>query len=400
MSDKKCILAYTALYVAPNGNVQPCCISKPFKSNPKFNQFSSIEEIYNSEPFKNLRKQMDDGIEPEECDYCFKKGHKLMTNWNKNWEAKWKEDLYNDDYSINSLQYLDIRFSNLCNLKCRMCSVGLSSSWHDDIVELTGNKNIPKHINIGEDAVYKFTPNDLKNIKHLYFAGGEPFITDEFFSFIEMFDVEVARNIDVYINTNLSTLFYKKEFILDKLKKFRKITIGASCDGYGKIGEYQRTNFSHNKFFSNFKNLIEYSKSYTNFKIEVEYTITIINVFHIFDFIDYMKSNFKLSENDIHFHYAITPYYYSVIYWGDDFINDVKNYLKLNSHYYRTNVNKMSKSIVSFEDFLNVPFINSFNEKKINFKEYIYKMDIMRNTNYKEVCPWIEDFFTYTKALL
>jgi hypothetical protein len=60
----------------------------------------------------------------------------------------------------------------------------------------------------------------------------------------------------------------------------------------------------------------------------------------------------------------------------------------------------MTKSIVSFEDFLDVPFINSFNEKKINFKEYIYKMDIMRNTNYKEVCPWIEDFFTYTKALV
>ena len=182
MSDKKCILAYTALYVAPNGNVQPCCISKPFKSNPKFNDFSSIEEVYNSEPFKNLRKQMDMGIEPDECDYCFKKGHNLMINWNKNWEHKWKENIYNEDYSINSLQYLDIRFSNLCNLKCRMCSVGLSSSWYDDAVELNGNPNIKKHINIGDDSIYKFSNADLKNIRYLYFAGGEPFITDEFFS--------------------------------------------------------------------------------------------------------------------------------------------------------------------------------------------------------------------------
>lgn len=391
--DKKCILAYTALYVAPNGGVQPCCISKPFKSNPKFSDFSSIEEIYNSEPFRNLREQMDNGIEPDECDYCFKKGHNLMKNWNKNWEHKWKEELYNKDYSINSLQYLDIRFSNLCNFSCRMCSVGLSSSWYEDTVKLTNNSNIKKHISIGEDAVNKFSDKDLKSIKHLYFAGGEPFINDDFFKFINRFDNETAANIDVYINTNLSTLFYKKSFILDELKKFKKITIGCSCDGYGVIGEYQRTGFNHDKFFNNFKMLNDYKTEYRNFKIEIEYTITIINVFHIFDFINFLKTKFGMSENDIHFHYAITPYYYSVNFWGVDFINKIRSYLKQNEEYYKHSLNKMTKSIHAFEQYLDVPFTNSFNERFIDFKNYIYKLDLWRNTNYKDVCPWIEELF-------
>lgn len=403
MSDKKCILAFTALYVAPNGDVRPCCISKPFKNPVKWKENSTIEEMYNSEQFKQLRKDMVDGIEPDTCDYCFKRGHNLRNSWNQNWKDKLNDiNLYNEDYSINKLQYLDIRYSNLCNFKCRMCAPDLSSAWFEDYVEIHGEQvknRLTKFIEIGDDSVTKFTEKDLEGVEHLYFAGGEPFINEDFYKMIDRFPPEVAKNMSVYINTNLSTLYYKKNSILNVLKKFKKVGIGTSCDGYGEIGEYQRTGFSHETFCKNFKELLEYSKIHRNITVEIECTITTINVFHIFDFVEFLKSNFQLDESAIHCHYAITPYYWSVNAAPAAFRKKVINYINDNLHTLQ-NGKKLKNSIISFLDFVNLEFNNTFNEKEIDIRKYVYTLDILRNTNYKEVCPWIEELFDHKPKLI
>jgi len=179
--DTKCILAYTSLYVDPDGTIKPCCIADSFEDDKNWNDHDTIEGLYNSPQLKAVRKGMEEGNPPSVCDVCFKKGNMLKDNWNEMWGDKFDDPtLINPDYSINKLQYLDVRFSNLCNLRCRMCGPSLSSSWHDELKEIYGtgfSDNTQKFIKIGKTPVDKFKDEDLDSIQHLYLAGGEPFIS-------------------------------------------------------------------------------------------------------------------------------------------------------------------------------------------------------------------------------
>ena len=170
---KKCILAYTAMYVDPDGNVRPCCVAAPFKEKLNWDDYDTIPELYNSKQFKDLRKSMDDGEPMSVCDVCFKAGNDLKDYWNDRWKDKLNNpNLHDSDYNVSKLHYLDTRFSNLCNLKCRMCGPGLSSSWYEDYVAIDGKQG-EKVIRTIEalkpkgDPVSKFQQEDIIDIEYM-----------------------------------------------------------------------------------------------------------------------------------------------------------------------------------------------------------------------------------------
>ena len=110
---------------------------------------------------------------------------------------------------------LDIRPTNLCNLKCRMCDPynsskiekeqeqmlkkGITSFMHKDYFKrdkrfLNWHKN--KEI---WNTIYKWSPG----IKDLYFTGGEPILIKEVWNFIDYLkEKELAKNIRIEFNTN------------------------------------------------------------------------------------------------------------------------------------------------------------------------------------------------------
>jgi len=277
-----------------------------------------------------------------------------------------------------------------------MCGPSLSSSWYDDIVELYGDgikKKMSKFITIGNDPVDKFKDSDLKDIEHLYLAGGEPFINEDTFKLLDRFSDEHASKINMYINTNLSTLKYKDRDVLETLSRFGRVTIGSSCDGYGEIGEYQRTGFNSDKFFGNLRRVKEYNNIKPNIHAEVEYTITLMNIFHIFDFINYVVDNDYLNQDRIHFHWATTPYYYAVGAAPDDFKDKVYQYIdeNLSTGNYHEEIVKVLESFKNYVSIDRNVIINS--NKRTDLKEYMENVDTMRGNSYKDICPWIEMMF-------
>jgi len=314
--DKRCVLAYTSMYIEPDGKIRPCCVSGDFEEELNFNDFDTIPEIYNSSQMRELRKSMEEGNPLAVCDICFKGGNPLMPYWNKRWEHKLKDpDLYDENYNVKSLDYLDARFSNICNFKCRMCGPGLSTSWYDDYVAVEGKSGenwLKEKKLIHADPVSKFTAKDLQKIEHMNVGGGEPFITADFWKLIDSFTDEQKSEITMYVNTNGSTIKYKGENIMDKLAKFKEVVIGVSCDGYGKIVEYQRTGFKQERFDKNFSYMVDYCKDKDNLILTLEYTITNMNAFHIQDFIYYIKDKWpEIGYNGIHMHWATTPMFYA-----------------------------------------------------------------------------------------
>ena len=188
MSDTFCILPYVHFYTEPKGEVKPCCIAGGF-DEPLNLKSMSIEETFNSPQMKQLRKDMEDGKRNKVCDVCYKRedttGHSPRIDvFNKN--PLWKKPELKEDYSVPSdFQHIDIRFSNLCNFKCRMCNHDFSSNWYEDMKKIRPN-NIKgtKVLKASETIVEDLIPH-LSKVKSFYFAGGEPLIMPEHYKVLK-----------------------------------------------------------------------------------------------------------------------------------------------------------------------------------------------------------------------
>ena len=69
--DTFCYLPFGSVYVTPDGSLTPCCIAEGFEEKINWKDFNSIDELVNSAPYKRIRKQLIEGIEPPECSACF-----------------------------------------------------------------------------------------------------------------------------------------------------------------------------------------------------------------------------------------------------------------------------------------------------------------------------------------
>ena len=400
-SDKRCVLAFTSMYIDPSGDIRPCCVSKNFPKPINLNDFDSIEDVMNNKQFQNLRKSMVMGQPQSMCDVCYTGGADLMDTWNKRWQHKLDDpDLYDKNMKVSSIHYLDARFSNICNFKCRMCHPSLSSSWYANYIEVHGDKG-KKYLDsmkvLDDNAIAKFSDKAISKLEHMNVAGGEPFITADFFRLLDRISDIQAAKMTINVTTNLSTLFYKRKNVIDMLSRFKTVNIQASVDGYGDVGEYQRTGFSSQKFFNNLDMLTQMSKKYKHISVNLEYTITTLNMFHIYDFKDYVEANTPIRHSAINFHWAVGPLGFCPGIIPDDLKDKLTKYID-------TKFGDLSENTKdNFRRFLQ--WVNKPSEEhlKVTYNDdgenMIKKLDKINKTNYKDLFPWLDDIFIYQKLL-
>lgn len=330
MSETYCKLPFVHFYTEPKGEVKPCCIAGGFDDSLNLKD-NTIEEAFNSPQMKQLRKDMLEGKRNKACEVCYKRedatGHSPRLQFNEN--PLWEHPKVNEDYSVvSNFKHIDIRFSNLCNFKCRMCNHTFSSHWYEDSKKLnTVGSNEKKVLKASDTIVEDLIPH-LSEVKSFYFAGGEPLIMPEHYKVLKYLQksfpkkefytddkTESLIDISIHYNTNLSVIKYDEKSLIDIWKSFKQIFLSISCDGIGEVGEYQRTGFNTNKFEDNLKIIKKYfrpvnihkSEGY-GLKYNFQYTTTIMNIYHIFDFIDYMmEKNHIIDSSNIDFYYAWSP---------------------------------------------------------------------------------------------
>jgi hypothetical protein len=96
-----------------------------------------------------------------------------------------------------------------------------------------------------------------KDIREIYFAGGEPLINDHHYDILEWL-IETQQPVDIFYNTNFSDLTYKKYDILDMWSKINgRVDIYASVDGFDEWGRIIRYGFDQQQFENNVKKVFE-----------------------------------------------------------------------------------------------------------------------------------------------
>jgi len=290
-NDVMCILPWIHMHPWPNGKTMLCCDS-PWEDHIGDLRENSLEEVWNSEKMKQVRLNMLNGKKCSQCVRCYEKEEKghdsLRVRSNKDWlQPHWdKVANTNPDGSLDDLHivYLDFRFSNVCNLRCRYCGPELSSNWYADAKASTFNISPTERvIQIRKDVdnfMEEFDPM-LEHIEQIYWAGGEPIMMDEHWGIMNRL-VEMGKtDIRIFYNTNFTTLTYKKHNVLDLWKNFDNISVGASLDAEGVRGEYQRKGTIWADVESNIKQLKEESPE-VDFYISA--TVSAYNAWHITDF--------------------------------------------------------------------------------------------------------------------
>ena len=79
-------------------------------------------------------------------------------------------------------------------------------------------------------------------MRFLYFAGGEPFVQEGHYMLLDLLIKSgCSKNISLSYNTNLSYNGVFKGYDIEQLwKKFKKVELWPSIEGFGEKAEYGR----------------------------------------------------------------------------------------------------------------------------------------------------------------
>lgn len=322
-----CVLPWIHLATRPNGDMRICCVANASGAksgnydvglvkleDKKIVNFANNKpsEVFNSDFMKTVRKTMLDEKVPYSCYKCFEEEEQGIVSkriWETGTWVKQGTNINelitntNEDGSVPyKIKYLDLRLGHTCNLKCVMCSPHDSSQWvsdhkkiyptlKSDIIrkqmywERKGFNNFWYENKIFWDEIY----DQIENLKHLYFAGGEPLMIKEHKIFLEeIIKRGFSKNIELRYNSN--ALLLDNE-IIDIWKNFKFTKFSVSIDGMNEKLRYIRYPTDWNIVETN---LWKLENAAENIFPTIACTAQLLNIKHIPDLIKWkVNSKFK-----------------------------------------------------------------------------------------------------------
>ena len=306
-----CLAPWTHTYLSPQTERRMCCASRePALNFEQYIDTSSgtgkyipltLEQHWNSEHMRSVRRRMMAGETLPECEVC---NDKLLntsvyrTYFDHLFEHKLPEvfaSTTEDGSTTMAPVSWDYRFSNLCNFKCRTCGDMLSSAWETeqkthDMVNWSNPKNNWMKPSI-RDQIQDFQTNQVEaefasaveqhRVEEVYWVGGEPLMYEQHWRYMQRI-VELGDGNRVYAryNTNLSRVDYKGcDLYTDLLDYLRDWQICASLDGTGVIGEYIRTGLDYNQFLLNFETGLKHQCNRRQMRLD--FTLTLPGMFEV-----------------------------------------------------------------------------------------------------------------------
>ncbi len=275
-----CPMPWVGLSVRATGDIRFCChangsVGKGLLKNSSGEPLNlgthSVAEAKNADLIKEVRSAMLDNRKHLSCMRCYSEEDSGMHSrrqaeafaWQGSInEAQARKMTANDgsiDESSMPLRYLDLRFGNKCNLKCRMCGATESDQWYEGQVKIW-NKNTFRdaghefEIVQNEAGQYKLkvdpyhwheSPKFLRDLdlylpkmERIYFAGGEPLLIQSHFELLnKCIDLGIAKNVTLEYNTNITAL---TESTIALWRHFKVVEVGVSLDGIGAFNDYIR----------------------------------------------------------------------------------------------------------------------------------------------------------------
>ncbi len=283
-----CMAPWVHMHYMPTGDVLPCCVW-PYTDPIGNVKEDSLYTIWNNKKYNSIRTQMMNGKLPNGCKNCKEKdqagAHSMRRHMNMKFAHLFDEMMEktskDGQLAKFKMAYFDVRFSNICNFKCRGCSPALSSSWLDDHEKLYNYKSdSSKYVQIFPNERFEKEMIELlPSVEEVYFAGGEPLIMREHYLILDELIRIGKTNIRLVYNTNMSILRYKDKSIIDYWSQFKNLFVSVSIDDSEKRGEYFRKGMNWKETIENIKSI---KRNLPHALVSVNCTVNIMNIFNLF----------------------------------------------------------------------------------------------------------------------
>lgn len=323
MNKTFCRLLWRHVAVSTSGTFRPCCnisyIREDYKDGGEFPLHyiykEDIEDVWNSDTYKNFRLKMLAGEKQPSCNRCYREEEVGIKSARMTNNETFDMVEINEDGTcpLDTITYVDVRLGNKCNLKCRMCNPFASDQWIEDErktgLRKTPIKTLDKLGSIdwfNKDKFWNNLSKVIDNCTLLYFSGGEPalFLEQQYKLFDECIEKGIAKNMVLRYNTNMTIL---PPQLIEYFKHFKQARINCSIDGIGKVNKYIRYPTKWSVVEKNLRLLTDLSKDH-NIKVSVHSTIQMYNIFNLVDLFEYLKQYNMFPFLNILHH----PIYYTI----------------------------------------------------------------------------------------
>lgn len=384
--------------------------------------------IHNTKHKKLMRKMMQEGERPQECEYCWKvedvgrnnisdRVHKTEIFSDEDVSAcattPWDEDVM--------LRTLEISFDRACNFACSYCNPAFSSTWAADI-----NKNGP-YMNIQSDgrghfndnapwaarstkreednpyiqAFWKWWDTGLSDsLEEIRVTGGEPLMHKSIWKLFDWFKDNPTSDMRFAINSNLVPENERQfQKLIDASHSIKNFEIYTSAEAGALQSEYIRDGFNYVEWRSNIERMLKQSNVS---KLHCMMTINSLCLETITDFMDDMLELRKeygqraptMTLNILRFpsfqSCAIIP-----IELKKTFKDKIENWLPTQMDHLTVGEISHIQRLIDYLDVVKTPHRDTSETPKLynDFRYFFESYDQRRGKNFREAFPSFVDWY-------
>ena len=263
-----CVLPFTHISTMTHGEIKLCCRGQspkggtnPHVQDPDFD----LESYWQGDYMNSVRDDLIAGRKIAQCKNCWKmESQSILSLRHNRLIDHGKDPVYiqavRDYVQTGSVPFrvplIELKLSNICNYKCRMCWPKDSSAWAADwekvqqfydtdtqeymqnISDMTGGKRMMNMYETNEGFVGKLVTL-METVEEIEFAGGEPILDPIHFRILS--NVAHPEQVILKYSTNLSTLLLNDKYnILELWKRFKGVRLTISIDGHRDLNGYIR----------------------------------------------------------------------------------------------------------------------------------------------------------------
>jgi MoaA/NifB/PqqE/SkfB family radical SAM enzyme len=276
------------MYLQQDGQAFACCYADRTLPIGDLRR-SSLREIWNGPEYRAMRLRMLSGEPSPACARCYELEQVGARSQRQHLNLKFAHhrslvQTTGADGTVAQLNlpFVDVRFSNVCNFKCRMCGHGSSSNWYGDARALAPDAKLVPILRPRDDPeeLWAEVRDIIPRAEKIYFAGGEPLLMDEHYRILDLLIDAGRTDIELVYNTNLSVLEHRGRSVLLLWRRFPRLHVQVSLDAAGRRGEILRHGLVWAEVLDHCRRLRAVCR---NAHFMVAATVSVMNVLHLPD---------------------------------------------------------------------------------------------------------------------
>lgn len=383
-----CMYPWIHLHAYPTGEAYPCCHAEMDAGQVGNCRKNTLAEIWQDAPMQRLRKDMLTETPNAACVRCYEQESAGFFSGRRSANKHHGHHIKKLETNPFEMTYWDIRFSNLCNLKCRSCGHIFSSQWYQDQAKLAGGdwrdrNTVLNYAGRTELDMWEQMEPHLDYVEQIYFAGGEPLLMEEHYNILEELVKRKRFDVRLIYNTNFTHTELKGKSVFGYWKQFDSVAVGASLDDSGARGEYIRKGTDWAVVEQNRRDMLE---TCPEVDFYISPTLSIMNAWHLPDFHRDWVERGLIRAQDLNVNILQDPAYYRI----DIAPTEYKQRLStkyMNHIDWLRHQDQLQRATIGFESAITFMMATDNSHMIDTFWRTTHELDTIRRENILDVIP-------------